>query len=50
MESVVGFIIEDGEKEVRINLKPWLWLVFAVGFMGGSLISAGMAEAFGWFC
>jgi hypothetical protein len=50
LEGAMAFVVEEGEKEVRVNLKPWLWLVFAVGFIGGALVSAGLAQSFGWFC
>jgi hypothetical protein len=46
----MGFVIEDGEKEVIVNLKPWLWLVYAVGFICGSLVGAGLVKTFGLFC
>ena len=36
--------------EILVNLKPWLWLVYAVGFICGALVGAGLVKNFGWFC
>lgn len=48
----MSFIIDvrEGEKEIRVNLKPWLWLVYTVGFICGALVGAGLVKNFGWFC
>lgn len=52
LEVTVSFIIDvrEGEKEIRVNLKPWLWLVYTVGFICGALVGAGLVKNFGWFC
>lgn len=51
LQNAEGQNVEQGDREIANQkmLRRWLWVVYAVGFLSGTLTMLGIAQLVGWF-